>query len=90
MEGGLWRGGLTMGVLYLWITTSLVSGTKPVQETRQVIQRQQKRSQLLLRTSGIKGMELKRKEKMRCGPGRVLHRSLVGVGWGGRPDWFRS
>lgn len=34
-------GGLTMGVLYLWITTSLVSGTMPVQETRQIIQRQQ-------------------------------------------------
>lgn len=34
--------GLTIGVLYLWITTSLVSGTTPVQETKQRIQRQQK------------------------------------------------
>lgn len=30
-----------MGVLYLWITTSLVSGTMPMQETKQRIQRQQ-------------------------------------------------
>lgn len=33
--------GLTMGVLYLWITTSLVSGTMSVQETKHRIQRQQ-------------------------------------------------
>lgn len=46
------RGGLTMGVLYLWITTSLVSGTMPVQETKQTIQRQQEHKQVTVRELG--------------------------------------
>lgn len=44
--------GLTMGVLYLWITTSLVSGTMPVQETKQTIQRQQEHKWVTVRELG--------------------------------------
>lgn len=37
-------------------------------------------------------MKFKSKEKMRCGPGSVLHHSLVVVvvGGGVRLDWFGS
>lgn len=55
-----------MGVLYLWITTSLVSGTMPVQETKQRIQRQQE-----LQCLRALGVGLSTRCKMVCGPRRV-------------------
>ncbi len=56
-----------MGVLYLWITTSLVSGTTPVQETKQRIQRQQEPIIYCLRALRVTGLDFEQGVKWNVG-----------------------